>query len=356
MGFFLSKLGILLAIILFPAVDAFALPLCNASAPYCTNVDCNSPPCQCCQSSTVASINSIPTTIYSSVGNQAPCTGIPQLVTTLPFTDESSTHQHTLPPPAALGYTYIYTNPAPACPGGETCLVSGTCCASLGCASSSSIACGVQYNDNCGNPCGQGTFCGANENCSDGSCMCAYTNCGENCCSSTQTVCNGSLCTAGACTLVTNTRFFVNKWNWPFVSSGYGWSTSPDQGTLFAASYMCQQFGYNYLIDVHRSEVTYNTLSGSGHELQGSFLSVDTANPYPSIGVTPLNSVNFSSPRLWSVFQGTGNSAPGIDALVCSNDTSCALPALPVSDVCPNGMRCPLGSRCQQFLFFYICV
>ena len=145
-----TALGFILASVLLLELDAFALfPACTASAPYCTGCDC-----QCCQSSTVAGIYSIPETIYSTVGNQAPCTGVPQVVTSLPFTDESSTRQPTLPTPTKLGYTYIYTN---SCPSGETCQSNGSCCVSTGygactgCTPNCGSSCPGTKTDNCGN-------------------------------------------------------------------------------------------------------------------------------------------------------------------------------------------------------------
>ena len=152
-----TALGLMLASVLFPAVDAFACT-CTTS--------CSTLSCTCTTSGTTGTYNSLPTTLSNGTKN------------TLPYTDPNAVLQHTLPASISVagGTTTLYysgscscTNPAGCAGGTQTC--SGGSCGACS---------GGPSKDGCG-------YCGGSTSCS-GSC----TN-GSGCSNGTS-VCSGDSC------------------------------------------------------------------------------------------------------------------------------------------------------------------
>lgn len=79
-------------------------------------------------------------------------------------------------------------------------------CVSTGCPEASSVTCGSDVVDNCGNRCGTGNFCGYGYKCVGGTCDCAPvgacgSNCRDNC---------GNSCAGGACQPASGTPRCLN--------------------------------------------------------------------------------------------------------------------------------------------------
>ena len=181
-----TALGLMLASVLFPAVDAFACT-CTTS--------CSTLSCTCTTSGTTGTYNSLPTTL--SNGTQQ----------TLPYTDPSAVYQHTLPTnvTSSGGTTTLYysgscscTNPS-GCAGGTQSCSNGSCGACSG--GPSKDACGYCGGGvgSCGGSCTNGSGCSnGTATCSGDSCVCSGGS-GKDVCGTCGGSVGSNVCTATGC-------------------------------------------------------------------------------------------------------------------------------------------------------------